>query len=373
MELKEYLQDLEYLVNTDSCSDDPEGLNTVAAFFADRFAGLGWNVHKYDLAPQSGTLLVCTNRDAEHYDVMLMGHLDTVFAKGTCARRPFQIEGNKALGPGVGDMKQGCLLMYYLMKDLPERIHEKLNIAVVYNPDEEIGSRYSKEYYLPYAQKADYAYLYEARAASGAYCSQRKGSLHLTVDFQGVAGHCGFVFTNGARSAISEMARWIVALDGLQSRKRNTSVNVGVCSGGTKSNVVADHAQITVDTRFDDPAEEDRILETVAQLEAQAREHGIGVTIERRGKKPWVLTKKAAAYLEHVTAIADKAGIPAVFKARGGLSDANLIAQYGPVCIDGMGPGGGDGHSPEEYMLIDTVSETYDFSMLLLSDLAGLL
>jgi len=373
MELKEYLQDLEYLVNTDSCSDDPEGLNTVAAFFADRFAGLGWNVHKYDLAPQSGTLLVCTNRDAEHYDVMLMGHLDTVFAKGTCARRPFRIEGNKALGPGVGDMKQGCLLMYYLMKDLPERIHEKLNIAVVYNPDEEIGSRYSKDYYLPYAQKADYAYLYEARAASGAYCTERKGSVQLTVTFQGVAGHCGFVFTNGARSAISEMARWIVALDGLQSRKRNTSVNVGVCSGGTKPNVVADSARIVVDTRFDDPTEEDRILETVAQLEAQAREHGIGVTIERRGKKPWVLTEKAAAYLEHVTAIADKAGMPAVFKARGGLSDANLIAQYGPVCIDGMGPGGGDGHSPEEYMLIDTVSETYDFSMLLLSDLAGLL
>lgn len=370
MELKKYLEDLEYLVNQDSCSDDPEGLNKMAAFFSERFEQMSWNVHAYDLAPQSGTLLVCTNREAAHYDVMLVGHLDTVFPKGTCERWPFRIEGDKAFGPGVGDMKHGCLLMYYLMKELPRELNEKLNIVVVFNPDEEIGSRYSKDWYIPYAQKSDYCYLYEARAASGAYCSQRKGAVQLKVDFTGKAGHCGFVFTNGAKSAVSEMAKWIVELDKLQSRERNTSVNVGVAGGGTKPNVVAEHALITVDIRFTDPAEEDRVMETVAALEKGAAQRGICVQIARMGKKPWVLTPKAEKYLNHVAEIAQAEGMQAEFKSRGGLSDANIIAQYGPVCIDGMGPSGGCGHSEDEYILIDTVQPVYDFSMLLLKDLA---
>ena len=63
-------------------------------------------------------------------------------------------------------------------------------------------------------------------------------------------------------------------------------------------------------------------------------------------------------------------GLPVTFKARGGLSDANLIAQCGAVCIDGLGPAGGSGHSPNEYMLTDTIQTAYDLSMLLLKDLA---
>ena len=369
MDLQEYLNDLEYLVNIDSCSDDQEGLNRVADFFAWRFEAICWNVHKIDLAPQSGTLLICTNRQAEHYDVMLVGHLDTVFSRGTCAQRPFRIEGNKAYGPGVGDMKQGCLLMYYLMKHLPAEIHEKLNIAVVFNPDEEIGSRYSMEHYIPYAQKTDYAFLYEARSAAGAYCAGRKGAVRLAVEFTGKTGHCGFVFENDARSAVSEMARWIVELDRLQNRERNTTVNVGVAGGGTKANVVAEHAQLDASIRFDDPSEEERVTETVEKLTEAARQRRIGISIQRSGKKPWVPKAKAEAYLSHVAQLVGKTR-EELFRKRGGLSDANIIAQCGPVCIDGMGPGGGGGHSEAEYMLVDTVMDTYDFSMLLLKDLA---
>ena len=370
MDLQAYLKDLEYLVNIDSCSDDPEGLNRMADFFTQRFWELGWNLHTYDLAPDSGTLLVCTNREAETYDVMLMGHLDTVFPKGTCARRPFRMEGNKAFGPGVGDMKQGCLLMYYLMKALPPSIHEKLNIAVVFNPDEEIGSRYSRSFYIPYAQKAKRAFLYEARGIGGNYCASRKGSVQAEVRLTGRAGHCGFVFTNGAISAVSEMARWIVALDTLQSKERDTTVNVGVASGGTKANVVAEFAEFTVDARFSDPAEEDRIRTEIQTLTAQAESRGYGVSASFRGKKAWAISAEAAAYLEHVREIAEQAGMPAEFKYRGGLSDANIVSQYGPVCIDGLGPSGSDGHNDSEYILIDSIPETFDFSMLLLKDLA---
>lgn len=369
MELSLYLKQLEQLTNIESCSDDPEGLNKVAKFFSDGFKELGWNVHEFDLAPQCGTCVVCTNREAEHYDVLLIGHLDTVFPKGT--GWPFRIEGDRCYGPGVADMKHGSLLMYHLMKELPKEVNEKLNICVVFNPDEEIGSRYSQDCYLPYAQKADYAFVYEARSSKGAVCIERKGSMQYKLKFTGVPGHCGFVFKNNAKSAISEMARWIVALDALQSRERNTSVNVGVVSGGTKPNVVAENAYMTVDIRFSDPKEADRIDNTVAALMEQAKANGITVEVEdKRGKLPLVPGEKAKAYFAHIEKLCKENNVPILFEARGGLSDANLIAQYGPICIDGMGPAGGSGHSREEYMLLDTIQPAYDLSMLLLKDLA---
>ena len=85
MELSTYLSQLEYLTNIDSCSDDPEGIKKVADFFAEGFREMGWNVHYHDLAPKAGPCVICTNREADHYDLMLIGHLDTVFPKGTCA------------------------------------------------------------------------------------------------------------------------------------------------------------------------------------------------------------------------------------------------------------------------------------------------
>ena len=369
MDLERYLSQLEYLVNIESCSDDPEGLNKVAAFFSEGFKELGWIVEEYDLAPQSGTCVICSNRKADHYDLFLIGHLDTVFPRGTGV--PFRVEGNLAYGAGVGDMKQGCLLIYQLMKDLPREVNEKLNICVVFNPDEEIGSRYSKDVYLPYAAKADLALVYEARSAKGCLCVERKGSAQYKIQFTGIPGHCGFVFKNGAKSAISEMARWIVALDALQSKERNTSVNVGVVSGGTKPNVVAEQAEMTVDIRFSDPAEAIRVEETVSDLLKQAEERGIGVEIvEKRGKLPLVPTEKGKVYFDHLLHIGKAAGLDFSFEARGGLSDANIVAQVGPICIDGLGPAGGSGHTPQEYMMIDTIIPCYDLSMLIFKDLA---
>lgn len=369
MDLERYLSQMEKLVNIESCSDDPAGINRVAEFFVKGFRELGWIVEEHTPSPLTGNCIICTNREADHYDVMLIGHMDTVFPKGTGV--PFRVEGSKAYGAGVGDMKQGCLLMYHLMKDLPKEVSEKLNICVVFNPDEEIGSRYSKDVYLPYAAKADLCLVYEARSAKGCACIERKGSAQYKLKFTGIPGHCGFVFKNGAKSAVSEMARWIVALDALQSKERNTSVNVGVVSGGTKPNVVPENAYMTVDIRFSDPNEANRVENTVKDLLKQAEDNGIGVEIvEKRGKPPLVPPEKGKPYFDHLLNITKAAGLEFSFEARGGLSDANIIAQVGPICIDGLGPAGGSGHSPDEYVLLDTIVPAYDLSMLIFKDLA---
>ena len=144
MNLDQYLKELEHLVNTDSCSDDPKGLDLMAEFFSDRFRKMDWIVETKNFAPQSGTCVVCKNREAEHYDLMMIGHIDTVFPRGMLEKNPFRIEGDKIYGLGVADMKQGALMMYHIVKNLDKEVLDKLNIALIFNPDEEIGSIYSR-------------------------------------------------------------------------------------------------------------------------------------------------------------------------------------------------------------------------------------
>ena len=372
MDLNTYLAELEYLVNIDSCSNDPEGIGLVAAFFADRFKEMGWRVETHSLAPHTGPCVICTNRAAEQYDLLMIGHLDTVFPKGTCAKRPFRMEGDMVYGPGVADMKQGCLLMYHLLRELPAEINEKLNIVAVFNPDEEIGSIYSAPTYLPYAAKSKYAYIYEG-SGNGGYrlCAERKGATGLTVEFFGRAGHCGYVFQNGARSAVSEMAKWIVALDGLQSRERDTTVNVGVATGGTKTNVVADYACLQASIRYVLPEEQTRLDQLLERLttEAAAREIVAKCTY-KRSVAPLVPTEAGKAYIAHITELAKERGVELIFKARGGLSDANRIAPLGPICVDGLGPYGSKCHTDEEFLSVPSVENSFALSQMLLRDLA---
>lgn len=372
MDIKQYYEDLETLVNIDSGTlDGHVGIDKIADFFAVRFEEMGWQTKKCDLSPNAGPCLICTNREAEAYDLFMIGHIDTVFTEGTAARWPFSMDEEKAYGPGVGDMKAGSLLIYYLLKDLPPDINEKLNIVAVFNPDEETGTPYSRYAYAEYAKKSRYAFVYEGMSSDGSSCAERKGGLGYTVHFKGVAGHCGAMFTNGSRSAVHEMGKWIVALSEMKDEALGTSVNVGIANGGFKKNVVAPDAMIEVDIRVADNSEPERFDNAIAELTKGAEANGIGITVARRFKPALIYTEKVAAYVEHVMTLTKAAGIPFLIRKRGGLSDANIIAGYGPLCLDGLGPAGSGSHSERECMFKNTVPQAYDLSMLLLSDLAA--
>lgn len=372
MDMQQYLKDLEYLVNIDSGSKDGfAGLDKIADFFRERFEALGWQTEKHDLSPDAGPCLICTNRKAEKYDLLMIGHIDTVFPLGTAAERPFRYDDTYAYGPGASDMKDGSLLMYYIIKELPRELNEKLNIVVVYNPDEEIGSIYSRNAYKSYAERTRYAFVYEGSSATGASCAERKGGIGYTVRFKGVAGHCGYVFTNGAKSAVHEMGRWIVALSDMQDEAIGTSVNVGIAHGGITKNTVAPDAMMIVDIRIKDNSESDRFEEAIARLTEAAEKRGIGVEIDRVFKPALVYTDEVRAYVEHVCEITKAAGIPFSHAPRGGLSDANILASYGTICLDGLGPSSGGGsHSPDEKSQYKTAEHFKNLSLFLMKDIA---
>lgn len=372
MELNGFLEELEYLVNIDSGSDCLVGLSRVADFFAGKFTEMGWITEKFDFAPDAGTCVIAVNRKAEHYDLMMIGHIDTVFSAGTCAERPFRIEDGKAYGPGTADMKAGSLLMYHILKDLPKEINDKLNIVAVFNPDEEIGSHFSRKAYSDYAKISDYTYVYES-CGSGDYsrCAVRKGGSFARVSFKGIAGHCGYMFSNGSRSAISEMARWIVKLENeLISRERNTTVNIGIVNGGTKSNVVAENANMRVDIRYSIPGEKERAQAVFDELMSSAKKNGIEVELKLTTKPALNPTNEGWEYIRHLEKLFRNNGMEFKLRERGGFSDANIIAPLGPVCIDGMGPSGDGSHSDREYLEIDSIMPSYKYSNIMIKDLA---
>lgn len=370
MDLNKYLKELEYLVNIDSGTEDVEGVNKIADFFATKFREINWNVHEYEFGTECGKCVICTNREAEHYDLLMIGHLDTVFPHGTCEERPFSIEGNKAYGPGVADMKNGCLLMYYLLKDIPEEINKNLNIVAIFNPDEETGSQYSRNVYEEYARKSDYGFVYEGAGSESGCCVERKGRINYSIDFTGKAGHCGYMFTNGSKSAVHEMGKWIVKFSEMASMEKDTTVNIGIANGGTKSNVVADKANMKIDIRFAENGEIERFDEAVAEMINNANKCGISIDIHRTIKNAMPYTEKTDVYVKHIKKITSENGILFKHGKRGGLSDANILTGFGVLCVDGMGPIGDDAHSSEEYMELDSVIPYYNLSILLIKDLA---
>ena len=156
-----YLKDLEALVNIDSAQDAPEGIRAVASFFYRRFSALGWKTSMVDVGAVA-PCFVAVNREAQHYDFLITGHMDTVFPKGTVKERPFSIDGDVARGPGVCDMKHGLLSTLYAVESLDRAVLDRLNLIVVFQPDEETGSPHSRSYVQEIAKKCDVCLVTEA-------------------------------------------------------------------------------------------------------------------------------------------------------------------------------------------------------------------
>ncbi len=371
VDVERFLQELELLVNIDSGQGNPEGITAVGDFFADRFASLGWLVEKYDLRPNTGNCTVVKNREADHYDLMLIGHVDTVFQAGETQKRPFRRDEENCYGVGVIDMKQGCLSMLHILEALPAEVNEKLNIVAIFNPDEEIGSPYSREIQFRYARICDKVFVFEAGASNGAITIQRKGQTSGSITLHGRAGHAGYMFDNGSLSAVQEMVYWINRLDTFHSKERGTTVNVGVIHAGEKRNVVPQTAHFEFDIRYEKREVCDELKACIEELKAHAEAAGYRVEIERLGSTPAMEpTEKTWKYVERIKALSERLGRPFGLKLRGGMSDANRLSLLGPVCIDSLGPTGDFDHSDREYLSIDTIQPFTEFAYHLVCDLA---
>ncbi len=358
IQLDEFLKDLEILVNIDSGSKHPAGGAEVARRMQEKYSEMGWQVKKHSFSDAVGPCLEVTNSESPHYDILFMGHMDTVFAVGTAAERPFTVKGGRAYGPGVSDMKAGLLLTCYALQALDKRGELKkrgISVCVAMNSDEEIGSRHSRLWLEKLAKRSRYVFVMEAARSNGALVLRRKGVGRYDIEFAGIAAHAGVEPEKGA-SAINELGHWIVALHSLTNSEVGTTVNVGVVSGGTAGNVVADKARAEVDVRVADMTEAAKLEEKIKELLAGPKTPGVKVRvsggINRPPMNPSVGTEKACRIIE---AVGRELGIDILWASTGGGSDGNFSAALDVPTIDGLGPIGGGAHGVAEYLEINSV------------------
>jgi glutamate carboxypeptidase len=352
---------LERMVNVDCGSFTPEGVNEIADLCQERFEAGGWKVERLQHEPAEGEerlgdLVVGRLEGSGGPRILMVGHTDTVFDPGTVAERPFRIEGDRAFGPGVSDMKGGLLTGFFAVEVLQEAGFEGFGrITYICNPDEEIGSPWSREVIKAQVADADVALVLEAARENGDVVSARKGVSDYRIEILGRASHAGVEPERG-RSAILEAAHMTVALQELNDRWPGVTVNVGVVQGGTRPNVVAERCTIHVDVRS--PIEE-TLAAAEAEVERIANAHVVpDVTANVTGGKwhrPMEKGEGGARLAALVTDVAREIGFELEDASTGGASDANTTSAAGVPTLDGLGPIGGDDHGPREWLDLTSV------------------
>jgi glutamate carboxypeptidase len=356
-----FVEALAEMVNVDCGSYTPEGVNQIADLCQARSESHGWSVERVRHHPaggehQLGDLLIGRLEGAGGPRVLMIGHMDTVFDAGTAADRPFRIEGARAFGPGVSDMKGGLLAGFLAVETLQEVGFDGFGrITYVCNPDEEIGSPFSRVYIQELAKEADVALVLEGARENGDIVSARKGVSDYVLEVIGRAAHAGIEPERG-RSAILEAAHKTVALQALNGRWPGVTVNVGVVAGGTRTNVVPERCTIEVDLRS---PEEETLQAAEAEIERISREHAVpdvAVRMKVGGwHRPMEKREGGARLAELAIRVADELGFELRDAATGGASDANTTSAAGVPTLDGLGPVGGDDHGPKEWIDLTSV------------------
>ena len=356
-----FLAELEAMVNVDCGSYTPDGVNAIAARCEARFRDGGWAVERRPHVPASGEpqlgdLVIGTIRGDGGPDVLLVGHTDTVFDEGTAGARPFRIEGSRALGPGVSDMKGGLLAGFAAVEALLVAGFGGFGtITYVCNPDEEIGSPFSGPVIRDLAPGHDVAFILECGRANGDVVSARKGITDLVVTFRGRAAHAG-VEPDKGRHAVLAAARAIIELQALNGRWPGVTVNVGVIRGGTRPNVVPGSAFLEIDVRAATAAAQDEAAREVERILTTSYVDGVDVTVRSQGThRPMEKGDATSRLVERATAIASELGFALGDTATGGASDGNTTSAAGTPTLDGLGPIGGGAHAEDEWLEIESI------------------
>ena len=356
--LPRFLAELESLVNIDCGSYTPDGVNRVADHVERALGELGAQVERTAHEPAGGGArfgdLVVGRLHGDGPRVLLIGHMDTVFDPGTTTARPYRSNGNRATGPGVTDMKAGLLAGLHAVAALHES-GARPAVTFVANPDEEIGSPFSTPAIRALAPQHDVALVLECARANGDIVSARKGIADYHLELVGRAAHAGVEPEKG-RSAILEAANQVLALHALNGRWPTVTVNTGVIHGGTRPNVVAERCEMKVDLRAATREAFDAASAEVERLAGAPTVAGVSVAVRRIAAHPPMERRDASGRLVALAvAIAAELGFDLRDAATGGASDANTCAALGVPTLDGLGPVGGDDHSVDEWLDLESV------------------
>jgi glutamate carboxypeptidase len=347
----EIVSTIRELVEIESPSDNKAAVDRIAEVVAQKFSQLGGEVRIHQ-AKDFGNHLQANFAGKSGKPVLLLGHYDTVYPLGTLAAMPCRAEHNKLTGPGVLDMKSGIALMLHALAAL-QQWHGGLPrpVTVLLVSDEEVGSDSSRAITESLAKKAAAVLVLEPSYGSqGAVKTARKGVGEYLVKVTGKASHAGLDFQKGV-NAILELARQIEKISSFTELKKGLTVNVGIVSGGSRTNVVPAEASAQVDVRIARMKDAAGIDKKMRSLRPFNRKCKIEIT-GGINRPPMERTAGVAALYEQAKAIARELGWKLGEAAVGGGSDGNFTAGLGIPTLDGLGAVGDGAHAPHEHILI---------------------
>jgi glutamate carboxypeptidase len=343
------------LVECESPTDSPEGVARCMELLSDSLADIakprmvnGSCVYEFRLPgkPRGGR------------GILALGHADTVWPLGTIRTMKFRRRKGRLWGPGVLDMKAGLAMFAFAMRALRElEIPVPNRVAMLVNPDEETGSKSSRPTTEAMAKECRAVLVLEPGAGlAGNAKTARKGIGGYRVAVRGVAAHSGVDFENGA-SAIVELSRQIAErIAGFTDLKRGITVNPGVISGGTRSNVTAAQAETLVDVRTPSARDAAAIGKKFRALRPFDRRCQIEVT-GGMNRPPMERSRGVAELFRLARECAAELGVTLGESSTGGGSDGNFTAALGIPTLDGMGAVGEGAHAGHESVLVERLAD----------------
>jgi glutamate carboxypeptidase len=282
--------------------------------------------------------------------ILLIGHHDTVWPKGTLARMPFRVQAGRAYGPGVLDMKSGIVMVIAVVRALQALgVRPASPVRLFLNPEEETGSVAFRREIERESKGSRAVLVLEPAATGGALKTARKGTGEFHVTVQGRSAHAGINPAAGI-NAIGELARQILKIEKLAEPRRGLTLNVGVIEGGTRSNVVPEYARATVDVRI--PRADDQARIEGKMFSLKAVHPGALLRVEGGINRPPMERAMTMDLFGKARILASRLGLEVKDAATGGGSDGNFSAALGIPTLDGLGGVGDGAHALHEHVII---------------------
>jgi glutamate carboxypeptidase len=342
----------EALVRLESPTVDKAAVDRCGAELSSRLTAAGGRVTRLPRADRGDHLL--SEFGCGSSQLLLLGHFDTVWPVGQLERMPLKSEGGRLCGPGIFDMKAGIAIGLLAARALLEtEVMASRRVVMLWTSDEELGSATSRQAIEDEARRSEAVLVLEPSLPGGAVKTTRKGCGQYEITARGTAAHAGVDPEKGA-SAIHELAYQIEQLSALSRLGPGLTVNVGVISGGSRPNVIAEEAHATVDVRAATRSEMQLIDDRIRGQAARDRR----VRLEISGgfeRPPLERTAAVARLYDQARAVAGELGFDLREGGTGGGSDGNFTAALGIPTLDGLGAVGDGAHALHEHVEVESL------------------
>lgn len=375
---------VEKWANINSGSSNLDGLARMATCLKQDFQVLGADVSEIPLPNTTGinshgdkievkhgcNLLFQKRRNAP-LRIFLGGHMDTVYGADSPFQKTSRPDPHTLKGPGVVDMKGGLVILLKALECLERSpFAEKIGWEVLINSDEEIGSMASEPLFRECAKRNQLGLIFEPAFPDGALVSARKGAMNYTIVCRGKAAHVGRDFHLG-KNAVTGLARLLLKIEDLNLQK-GIILNVGSIFGGGPSNIVPDLAVAKINIRIENREQGAFIKNHLEKLAKEANQNkGVSFYLHQGAERPpKPFDAKQQVLFEKFASCAKELGTEIRWKPTGGVCDGNLLAAEGLPVIDTLGAIGGNMHTHEEFLSIDSLVQRATLTACFLMQLA---